>query len=362
MGRRRRRGARSAPSPSSGSFRRPALHGRHRRGGARSRHAAARSRARPRPPLLARRAHARRGAGLGRRAGSSSPSRCRSRCSRTPGWRPSPTSPRRPAARARPSAKPVQRNRRRRRPLIAIAVVGLSAFPPGGGELDRGTEWLSRRCSASPTSSERRLPAGSPTRCGSSSASPARSSCVAATTSVSGCGTLAYSLASTGCCPARSAGSAPDTDLAARSRSVVVASRPAARRSPRRCEDDVAFLAALFGFRGPARVHRCAAGRDRLRFREPELERPFRVPERPRRGRAVPIPRRRRARPHAGRLGRSPGDHPGARYAGPAWLAPAGLCRLRPRPPAREGPAGASGRPTSRRSWGGARARRSSCR
>jgi APA family basic amino acid/polyamine antiporter len=86
--------------------------------------------------------------------------------------------------------------------------------------------------------------------------------------------------------------------------------------------DDVEFLASLYSFGVLAAFTAAQLAVIRLRFREPELVRPFRAPLNVRaRGVDVPLPAVLGSVLTAAIWVVAMVTHPGARYAGPAWLA-----------------------------------------
>jgi APA family basic amino acid/polyamine antiporter len=210
---------------------------------------------------------------------------------------------------------------------VAIAVVGLSAFPVAGGETDLGDEWLFAPLlgivevlgeDLSPFLADAlRVFVG---------ISGALILLAAATTSVSGFGRLAYSLGEHGMLP-RAFGRLGRRTLIspAALASVVVLAAGGLIAVTAVTDDEVAFLAALFSFGVLLAFGAAQLAVIRLRFTSPELERPYRVPWNVRIGGAeVPIPA-------VVGLGLTAAvwviamvTHPGARYAGPIWLA-AGL-------------------------------------
>jgi basic amino acid/polyamine antiporter, APA family len=210
---------------------------------------------------------------------------------------------------------------------VAIAVVGLSAFPVSGGETDLGDEWLFAPLlgivdvlgeDLSPLIADAlRIFVG---------VSGALILLAAATTSVSGFGRLAYSLGEHGMLP-RTFGRLGRRTLIAPAAlaSVVVLAAGGLIAITAVTDDEVAFLAALFSFGVLLAFSAAQLAVIRLRFTSPALERPYRVPWNVRiAGADVPIP---------AVIGLvltltvwviAMITHPGARYAGPIWLA-AGL-------------------------------------
>jgi APA family basic amino acid/polyamine antiporter len=205
---------------------------------------------------------------------------------------------------------------------VAVAVVGLSAFPVHNGTTELGTTWLDAPLVGIVEALRDHLPlvvddalrifVG---------VSGALILLAAATTSVSGFGRLAYSLGEHGMLP-RAFGR-----LGRRSLVAPIALVSAAAISIGLLvvvsifEDEVAFLASLFSFGILLAFAAAQIAVIALRFKEPDLARPYRVPLNVRvRGADVPVP---------AVLGlvatllvwiAAMATHPGARYAGPAWL------------------------------------------
>ena len=94
-------------------------------------------------------------------------------------------------------------------------------------------------------------------------------------------------------------------------------------RHRRSSHHDVAFLASVFSFGVLLAFTATQLAVIRLRIAEPDLPRPYRTPLNIRiRGARDPAARRSSARSSPSRSGSSRSStHPGARYAGPAWLA-----------------------------------------
>ena len=186
-------------------------------------HAAAARRARLRPPRHAA-TRSRTGVDSARaRPGTRCSSRSRSRCSRTRVSRPSPTSPRRRGARGRPARGACSaRSALVVLVYVAIAIVGLSAFP-----VEHGTTALGDDMAAGAAARHRRRARRGTFRSGVvrwparlrrdvGRADPARR---ASTTSISGFGRLAYSLGEHGHAAARLRPPRPAHAHLARSRS-----------------------------------------------------------------------------------------------------------------------------------------------
>ena len=228
---------------------------------------------------------------------------------------------------------------------IAIAVVGLSAFPVSNGETALGGEWLFAPLlgivevlgeDLSPVLADAlRVFVG---------VSGALILLAAATTSVSGFGRLAYSLGEHGMLP-RTFGRLGRRTLIspAALASVVVIAAGGLIAITAAVDDEVAFLAALFSFGVLLAFAAAQLAVIALRFTAPELERPYRVPGNVRvRGADVPIPAVVGIVLTLAVWVAAMITHSGARYAGPD-LARGGARHLRARAaPSRRGAAGAS--------------------
>ncbi len=208
---------------------------------------------------------------------------------------------------------------------VLIAVVGLSAFP-GRGRLDR---------------SRRRLAAGADRRDrdgvrGSSPRLPSSTCCAivvglsgalilfaAATTAITGCTRLARSMGEHGMLP-REFGRLERRSLV--SREALRGDRGDRDRDRRRrrrssAATTRAFLASAYSFGVLFAFTAAQLAVIRLRRKEPELERPFRArPEVRIRGVLVPLPALIGAPLTFAVWVLALITHPGARYAGPAWL------------------------------------------
>ncbi len=206
---------------------------------------------------------------------------------------------------------------------IAIAVVGLSAFPVSNGETGLGEEWLFAPLlgivevlgeDLSPMLADAlRVFVG---------ISGALILLAAATTSVSGFGRLAYSLGEHGQLP-RTFGRLGRRTLISPSAlaSVVVIAAGGLIAITAAVDDEVAFLAALFSFGVLLAFAAAQLAVIRLRFTERELERPYRVPGNVRVGGAdVPVPAVIGLVLTLAVWVAAMITHPGARYAGPIWL------------------------------------------
>jgi basic amino acid/polyamine antiporter, APA family len=202
---------------------------------------------------------------------------------------------------------------------IAIAMVGLSAYPAENGQTELGTRWLRApligivAAFPDPWDEVMRVFVG---------ISGALVLLAAATTSISGFGRLAYSLGEHGQLPrvfgrlGRRTLIAPQSIIAA----VIIAGGGLIVVSAA-TEDDVTFLASLYSFGILLAFAAAQVAVIALRFKEPDLARPYRVPFSMRiRGADVPLPA------VVGLVATllvwiaAMVTHPGARYAGPVWL------------------------------------------
>ena len=210
---------------------------------------------------------------------------------------------------------------------VAIAVVGLSAFPVSGGETDLGGEWLfAPLLGIADVLGEDLSPFLADALRVFVGVSGALILLAAATTSVSGFGRLAYSLGEHGMLP-RTFGRLGRRTLIspAALASVVVLAAGGLIAITAVTDDEVAFLAALFSFGVLLAFAAAQLAVIRLRFTSPELERPYRVPWNVRvAGADVPIPAVVGLVLTLAVWVIAMVTHPGARYAGPIWLA-AGL-------------------------------------
>ena len=199
---------------------------------------------------------------------------------------------------------------------VAIAIVALSAFP--GPETELGTRWIRSPLVGVAT----RLRSELPYWLGESlliyvGLTGALILLAAVTTSISGFSRLAYSLGEHGQLPrsfGRLSRRAHVSPLAIASSAIVVATSF--------FRHDVEFLASLFSFGVLLAFTAAQLAVIKLRIDEPELERPYRAPLNVRiRGVEIPLPA------IVGSIGTfaiwlvALATHPGARYAGPAWLA-----------------------------------------
>ncbi len=203
-----------------------------------------------------------------------------------------------------------------------VAVVGLSAFPVEDGETALGDEWLRAPILGIVAALDDPLPAlvadGLRIVIGLTGALVLLA---AATTSMSGCTRLAYALAKYGQLP-RALGRLNRRTLvspAAIVATAVVASGLVILTGA--IDEDVAFLASLYSFGVLLTFTAAQIAVIKLRASEPDLPRPFRVPfDVTIRGVRVPLPALIGAPLTAAVLVVALLTHPGARYAGPAWL------------------------------------------
>ena len=194
-----------------------------------------------------------------------------------------------------------------------IAVVGLSAFPVENGETALGEEWLKAPLAGIVEALEPSLPGwlGDALRI-YVGLTGALVLLAAATTSISGFTRLAYSLGEHRQLP-RSFGRlnrrtlvSPQAIVAAAAISITLVIVSSA------LADDVIFLASLYSFGVLVAFAAAQLAVLRLRMTEPDLARPFRAPlAAPLIGAPLVI----------GVWILAMVTHPGARYAGPAWLA-----------------------------------------
>src|SRR5919202_1098359 len=201
---------------------------------------------------------------------------------------------------------------------VAIAVVGLSAFPPEHGT-ELGSNWLRSPLIGIVTQLRDHLPnaIGWPLQV-FVGLSGALILLTAATTSISGFGRLAYSLGEHGQLPRKFGWLSPRTlvspqsIIAAALISIVLLAGTAALTHP------VFFLASLFSFGVLLAFTATQLAVIRLRVVQPELRRPFSVPFTVGR---VPIPSVIGALLTFAIWIDALATHKGARYGGPAWLA-----------------------------------------
>jgi basic amino acid/polyamine antiporter, APA family len=206
---------------------------------------------------------------------------------------------------------------------VLIAVVGLSAFPATGGRTQLGTDWVRSPLMGVVVVLNTHFPVwlGWALRI-YVGLSGALILLVAATTSVSGFTRLAYSLGEHGQLPRefgrlhRRTLTSPYAIVSAAviSGALVVATSF--------LEKPVVFLASLFSFGILLAFTAAQLAVIKLRYSDPQRRRPFRVPlSVPFRGGSLPLPSLVGALATFAVWIVAIVTHPGARYAGPAWLA-----------------------------------------
>jgi len=204
---------------------------------------------------------------------------------------------------------------------VAIAVVAVSAFP--GPHTALGTRWLHAPLVGVATEIQAHIgePWGDILRF-FVAASGALILLVAVTTSISGFSRLAYSLGEHGQLPSvfgrlhRRTLVSPQSIVAAAaiSSAIVIATAFVPH--------DVTFLASLFSFGVLLAFTAAQLAVVKLRISSPDLPRPYRAPFNvARRGREIPLPAVVGAALTFAVWVIALATHPGARYAGPAWLA-----------------------------------------
>jgi APA family basic amino acid/polyamine antiporter len=209
---------------------------------------------------------------------------------------------------------------------VAIALVALSAFPADRGTTALGTQWLRSPLLGIVAALQGHVPSefvdGLRIYVGLTGAVILL---VAVTTSISGFTRLAHSLGEHGQLPRvfgrlnRRTLVSPEAIVAAALISIALLLGTSL------LTDEIAFLASLFSFGVLAAFTAAQLAVIRLRFTEPELERPYRVPGGIKwSGVEVPLPALVGAAATLAVFGIALATHAGARYGGPAWLA-AGL-------------------------------------
>jgi APA family basic amino acid/polyamine antiporter len=204
---------------------------------------------------------------------------------------------------------------------VAIAVVAVSAFP--GPKTELGTKWIRAPLLGVADRLKGQLPwvVGDVLRV-YVGITGALILAVAVTTSISGFSRLAYSLGEHGQLPrsfgrlSRRAHVSPYAILAAAliSSGIVIGTSF--------LKNDVAFLASVFSFGVLLAFTAAQLAVIKLRIDEPDLPRPYRAPFNVRIGRAdIPLPAIVGSIATFSILIVALATHPGARYAGPAWLA-----------------------------------------
>jgi APA family basic amino acid/polyamine antiporter len=200
---------------------------------------------------------------------------------------------------------------------VAIAVVGLSAFPAEHGTL-LGSNWIRAPLVGIVTQIREQVPSyiGDPLQV-FVGLSGALILLTAATTSISGFGRLAYSLGEHGQLPRRFGMLrartlvAPQSIVSAAVISIALLVGTAPLAHP------VLFLASLFSFGVLLAFTAAQLAVIKLRFSEPARRRPYRVPFTVR---GVPVPSVVGAALTFAVWIIAIATHPGARYAGPVWL------------------------------------------
>lgn len=206
---------------------------------------------------------------------------------------------------------------------VLIGWVALSAFPPQDGKTALGDTWLHAPLVGVVVALEPHLPhlvvAVLRVFVGLSGALILF---MAATTSVSGFARLAQSLGEHGQLPrvfarvSRRSLVPPAAILAAAAIAIGLVVYATSR------DDDIEFLASLFSFGVLLAFTTTQLAVVRLRFTEPQLDRPFRIPLGVKwRGVEVPLPALFGAALTFAVWIAAMATHPAARYAGPAWLA-----------------------------------------
>jgi len=206
---------------------------------------------------------------------------------------------------------------------VAIAAVGLSAFPPAAGRTELGDTYARSPLMGIVSQLRHHVPdwVGAPLQV-FVGLSGALILLTAATTSISGFGRLAYSLGEHGQLPRRfgllnkRSIVSPESIIAAAGISIALLVATAALE-PR----PVFFLASLFSFGVLLAFTAAQVAVVKLRLSEPGRRRPYRVPFTIGR---IPLPSVVGAVLTAAIWGVAMATHAGARYGGPAWLA-AGL-------------------------------------
>jgi APA family basic amino acid/polyamine antiporter len=201
---------------------------------------------------------------------------------------------------------------------VAIAVVGLSAFPAQNGTL-LGSNWIRAPLVGIVTQIREEVPAyiGDPLQV-FVGLSGALILLTAATTSMSGFGRLAYSLGEHGQLPRRFGMLRKRTLVAPESIVAAAVISTALLIGTSLLSHPVLFLASLFSFGVLLAFTAAQLAVIKLRFSEPNRRRPYRVPLTYKR---VPIPSLVGAVLTATVWVIAIATHKGARYGGPAWLA-----------------------------------------
>ena len=209
---------------------------------------------------------------------------------------------------------------------VAIAMVGLSAFPADNGTTELGTRWLHAPLIGIVVALEGHIPGGLVTALRMYvGVTGAVILLVAVTTSISGFTRLAHSLGEHGQLP-RAFGRLNRRTLVPPQAIVsAVVISIALLLLASLFTDTVIFLASLFSFGVLAAFTAAQLAVIRLRYTEPELARPYRAPAGVRlRGVEIPLPALVGAAGTFAVFVMAMVTHAGARYGGPIWLA-AGL-------------------------------------
>jgi len=207
---------------------------------------------------------------------------------------------------------------------VAIALVGLSAFPaPSGRETELGTRWLHSPLVGIVTEIGRELPSTLADMLrvyvGLTGALILLAS---VTTSISGFSRLAYSLGEHGMLPSVFGRLHRRTLVSPYALGAAAVLAIGALVSTTFLKDDVASLASLFSFGVLLAFTAGQIAVIRLRITQPDLERPYRVPFPVRiRGAEVPLPALVGATLTFAIWLVAMATHPAARYVGPLWVA-----------------------------------------
>jgi basic amino acid/polyamine antiporter, APA family len=206
---------------------------------------------------------------------------------------------------------------------VLVAAVGVSAFPATDGSTDLADEWLQAPIVGIVTAFEGELPDSvvDVLRVGVG-LTGALILFAAVTTSVSGCTRLAHSMGEHGMLP-REFGRIERRTLVSQEAIVAIAVVAVGIViATGIADDDVQFLAGAFSFGVLLAFTIAQLAVVSLRRREPDLPRPFRArPDVTLRGVRVPLPALVGSALTAVIWVLAMITHPGARYAGPAWLA-----------------------------------------
>ncbi|MGI8973403.1 MAG: APC family permease, partial [Gaiella sp.] len=204
---------------------------------------------------------------------------------------------------------------------VLVAMVGVTAFPADDGTTALGDEWLEAPLTGIVTAFDGHLPG---TLVDALRVAVGLSGVLvllaAATTSISGCARLAHSMGGHGMLP-REFGRLERRTLVSHEALVAIAVVAIGIVLWTGIAGDVEFLASAYSFGVLGAFTLAQLAVIRLRFREPDLPRPFRArPELAIRGARVPLAPLIGAPLTFGVLVLALATHPGARYAGPLWL------------------------------------------